>query len=290
MLDGASGRDRLDGDTEVLADHVCDLAGGDAFLSHTVQHGTRRGLLEGQAEETCRIDAVHRRPAARTVAQEAGDALLTSDADDDRDEAVVALTVDRRREPNGRGRLEKAAMELYRECGFDDTTVAEIAERAGLTERTFFRHFADKREILFAGGAELNELVVTTVASAPDAAPPLDASVAGIEAGGAMLQERHGRHFARQRQRIIDASPELRERELHKLAAMAAAVSRALRDRGVGEPGATILGEIAIAIFRISFARWVAESSGPDLTDLIRDALAELRALAAAEPLASARE
>src|SRR6516164_1099790 len=103
VLDGASGRDRLDGDTEVLADHLCDLAGGDAFLSHTVQHRTRRRLLEGQAEETCRIDAVHRGPAARTVAQEAGDALLTSDADDDRDEAVVALTVDRRREPNGRG-------------------------------------------------------------------------------------------------------------------------------------------------------------------------------------------
>ena len=103
MLDGASGRDRLDGDTEVLADHVCDLAGGDAFLSHTVQHGTRRRPLEGQAEETCRIDTVHRRPAARTVAQEAGDAPLTSDADNDRDEAVVALTVDRRREPNGRG-------------------------------------------------------------------------------------------------------------------------------------------------------------------------------------------
>src|SRR6202521_6404569 len=93
-------------------------------------------------------------------------------------------------EPNARGRLEPAAMELYRERGFDHTTVAQIAERAGLTERTFFRHFADKREILFAGGTELQELVVAAVASAPRSATPLEAAAAGIEAAGAMLGER----------------------------------------------------------------------------------------------------
>jgi AcrR family transcriptional regulator len=188
-------------------------------------------------------------------------------------------------EPDPRGRLEKAAMELYRERGYENTTVAQIAERAGLTERTFFRHFADKREILFAGGAQLQELTVSAIASAPARATPLEAAVIGIEAAGAMLEERRGRRFARQRQAIIAASPELRERELHKLAAMAAGVAEALRERGVGDPGAGILGELVIAIFRISFERWVAESSGPGLTELMRESLAELRGLTAGQPL-----
>src|SRR5579871_4962676 len=156
-------------------------------------------------------------------------------------------------EPDAGGRLARAAMELFGEHGYDQTTVAQIAERAGLTERTFFRHFADKREILFAGGTELQDLVVAAVASAPASASPLEAAVAGIEAAGAMLEERRGRRFARQRQRIIASSPELQERELHKLAAMAAGVSEALRERGAGEPGASILGEVAVAIFRIAF-------------------------------------
>ena len=191
-------------------------------------------------------------------------------------------------EPNARGRLEKAAMELFRERGFDQTTVAQIAERAGLTERTFFRHFADKREILFAGATELHELVVAAVASAPDSATPLQAAIAGIEAAGAMLEERRGRGFARQRQTIVAGSPELRERELNKLAAMAQGISEALRERGVGDPGASILGEVAIAIFRTSFERWVGESSGQELTELMHMSLAELRVLTAGQPLAGA--
>jgi AcrR family transcriptional regulator len=184
-------------------------------------------------------------------------------------------------EPDARGRLERAAMQLYRERGFDQATVAQIAERAGLTERTFFRHFADKREILFAGGAALQELVVDAVASAPDSATPLEAAAAGIRAAGSMLETRRGRRFARERQRIIASSPELRERELHKLSAMATGVSDALRERGVSNPGASIVGELAVAIFRISFERWVAERSGPDLTELIQEALNELPALTA---------
>jgi AcrR family transcriptional regulator len=198
---------------------------------------------------------------------------------------IDTMFVMTRWEPNARGRLEQAAMELYRERGFEQTTVAQIAQRAGLTERTFFRHFADKREILFAGGTELNDLVTGAVASAPGSATPLEAAFAGIEAAGTMLEERRGRRFARQRQAIIAASPELRERELHKLASMATGLAEALRERGVGDPGASILGEIAIAIFRISFERWVLESSGPDLRELMRESLRELRALTAGEPL-----
>ena len=102
-------------------------------------------------------------------------------------------------EPDARGRLEQAALELYGERGFEQTTVAEIAERAGLTERTFFRHFADKREVLFGGAGVLEELLVSTVADAPESAAPIDAVAAALEAAGAVLQER--RELARQRAR-----------------------------------------------------------------------------------------
>ena len=138
-------------------------------------------------------------------------------------------------EPDSRGRLEQAALALYGERGFDNTTVAEIAERAGLTERTFFRHFADKREVLFGGAATFEELLVSTVAGAPDSAAPLDAVIAALEAAGTVLQRR--RSTARQRHAVITANVELQERELIKLAALAAALADALRRRGVEGAG-----------------------------------------------------
>src|ERR1700683_5575199 len=101
-------------------------------------------------------------------------------------------------EPNARGRLEQAAMELYTERGFEQTTVVEIAKRAGLTERTFFRHFADKREVLFWGAASLQELLVSSVSSAPADVAPIEVVAAALEAVGDVLQER--REAARQRQ------------------------------------------------------------------------------------------
>src|SRR5438876_4781774 len=104
-------------------------------------------------------------------------------------------------EPDARSRLEQAALKLYVERGFEQTTVAEIARQAGLTERTFFRHFADKREVLFWGAGALQELVASSVAGAPDSAPPIAAVAAGLEAAGAVLQER--REFARRRQSVI---------------------------------------------------------------------------------------
>src|SRR6266446_4741412 len=113
--------------------------------------------------------------------------------------------------PDARGRLAQAALELYGERGFDQTTVAEIADRAGLTERTFFRHFADKREVLFWGQGALRELLVSTVASAPESAAPIDAVAAALQAAGAVLQER--RDGARQRRAVIAANAELQEHE-----------------------------------------------------------------------------
>jgi len=182
-------------------------------------------------------------------------------------------------EPDARGRLEHAALELYIERGFEQTTVAEIAQRAGLTERTFFRHFTDKREVLFRGAASLQELLVNTIASAPDASAPLDAVSIALDAAGALLQER--RESARQRQTVISANPELQERELIKLASLASALAGALRRRGVTEPGASLTAEAGVAVFKIAFERWIAEGDQGDLPQLMRDSLHELRVVTA---------
>jgi AcrR family transcriptional regulator len=185
-------------------------------------------------------------------------------------------------QPNARGRLEQAAMELYRERGFEPTTVAEIAARAGLTERTFFRHFADKRDVLFGGAHALEELMVSAVTGAPESATPIEAVAAGLAAAASLLGER--RQFARQRQSIIAASPELREREVMKLASLSSALAAALRGRGVQASSASLTAEIATAVFRIAFERWVQAGSKQDLSELMHETLGELTALTAAAP------
>jgi AcrR family transcriptional regulator len=182
-------------------------------------------------------------------------------------------------EPNARGRLERAALELYVERGFEQTTVADIAERAGLTERTFFRYFADKREVLFAGAGALQELLVSAVAGAPDSVAPIEAVAAALEAAGARLQER--RDYSRQRQAVIAANPGLQERELIKLASLASALADALRQRGVADPAASLTAEAGIAVFKIAFERWVSEAGQPELPQLIRESFDELKAVTA---------
>ncbi len=183
-------------------------------------------------------------------------------------------------EPDARGRLAEAAFALYAERGFEQTTVAEIAARAGLTERTFFRHFADKREVLFAGSSDLQDLLVRTLVATPGEMAPIDAVAVALAAVGGLLQER--REHARRRQSIIAANAELQERELVKLASLATALAERLRDRGVAEPTASLAAEAGIAVFRIAFERWVA---GPDermLTEHISESLCELRVVTAA--------
>jgi len=181
-------------------------------------------------------------------------------------------------EPDARGRLAKAAMALYAEQGFDQTTVAEIAARAGLTERTFFRHFADKREVLFAGSAELQKLLVAAVASAPTSAAPIDAVTAALMAAGDVFNDER-RNYARERRRVIVANAELRERELIKMASLASAIAEALQRRGVSEPAASLAAEAGIAVFRVTFERWVDEAGDQDWRALVRGSLEELRVL-----------
>jgi AcrR family transcriptional regulator len=170
-------------------------------------------------------------------------------------------------------------MELYGERGFEQTTVAEIAARAGLTERTFFRHFADKREVLFWGAAALQELLVSAVASAPESAAPIDAVAGALAAAGALLQER--RDGARQRHAIIVANAELQERELIKMATLAAALADTLRQRGVSDPAASLAAEAGIAVFKIAFECWIADPAQRDLSQIMQESLTELKAVTA---------
>jgi AcrR family transcriptional regulator len=183
-------------------------------------------------------------------------------------------------EPDARGRLQQAAVELYVERGFEQTTVAEIAQRAGLTERTFFRHFADKREVLFWGASALQELFVTKVAGAPEATTPLDAVGVALSAAAEVLQERPD--YSRERQAVIDANPGLQERELIKMASLGAATAEALRRRGVAEPAASLTAEAGIAVFKVAFERWIRDPGRQEFTALIQDSLAELRAVMSA--------
>jgi AcrR family transcriptional regulator len=180
-------------------------------------------------------------------------------------------------EPDSPKRLQAAALELFAERGFDRTTVADIAERAGVTERTFFRHFDDKREALFVGSELLVDAMRGAVAAAPPDAAPIEAVGAALAAAADLLDADPAR--ARRRHAVIAASAELRERELVKLATLAAALAEALRRRGVAASPATIAAEAGIAAFRIGFERWVTggEARLPDVLDAV---LAELRAVA----------
>jgi AcrR family transcriptional regulator len=170
-------------------------------------------------------------------------------------------------------------MELYVERGFERTTVAEIAGRAGVTERTFFRHFADKREVLFSGSDALRNLLVERVADAPKDATPIRAVGAALEAAGAVIQERG--QWSRRRQAVITANAELRERELIKLASLATALAESLQRRGVKPPAASLTAEAGIAAFKVAFERWVQQPSKRNLPRLIRQSLEELRAVTA---------
>ena len=182
-------------------------------------------------------------------------------------------------EPNARDRLAEAALELYFERGFDNTTVAEIAERAGLTERTFFRHFTDKREVLFAGSSVLVDLLAERVASAPPTAAPIDAVTAALQAAGAVLQERGA--WAQRRQQVITANAELRERELIKMTLLVTTMADALRARGVTDPAASLTAEAGVAAFRVAFEHWVAQPTKKNLPRLIADSMKQLRAVTA---------
>jgi len=170
-------------------------------------------------------------------------------------------------------------MELYAERGYEQTTVAEIAQRAGLTARTFFRYFADKREVLFHGSEALGEQLDTVLAAARASATPL-AAVA--EALGAVAETiGQDRDFSRRRQAIISANAELQERELIKLAGWSAAMTEGLVRRGVDEPTASLAAQTGTAAFRVAFERWLADPGARSLAETLRDSFDQLSAVIA---------
>jgi AcrR family transcriptional regulator len=182
-------------------------------------------------------------------------------------------------EPGSAGRLQEAALALYAAQGFEQTTAAQIAARAGVTERTFFRHFTDKREVIFGGSALLQERIVAGVGGAPATDGPLAAVGRGLDLAAVMLGE-FRRDLVRRRQAVIAANPELRERELAKLADYAAEVAAALRRRGVDPIQATLAAEAGMTLLRVALQQWAEGDDGPDLAVVMRDSVAELRAMA----------
>lgn len=185
--------------------------------------------------------------------------------------------------PDAAGRLSRAALELYEERGFEDTMVAEIAERAGLTKRTFFRHFPDKREVLFPLSARIHQVIVDAMAAAPADLSPLAVVLEGYGAAVDMVNTGHA--HARRRRAVIVANPELRERELTKFAATSAAVTEALRERGVAPRAAFLTAAAGAAAWRDARECWIEGPETQDLHALLRESVEELR-VAVAAPLA----
>jgi AcrR family transcriptional regulator len=182
-------------------------------------------------------------------------------------------------EPGTKGRLAQAALEQFATRGFEQTTAAEIAESVGLTERTFFRHFADKREVLFDGQELFLQAFVSGAAAAPAGAPPMDVMASALESAAAFFTDDR-REFSRARQAVIDANPALQERERHKAAALATVLRDALLAREITDPTATLAAESAATVFHVAFQQWVRDGEERSLTDITTAVLGELRAIA----------
>jgi AcrR family transcriptional regulator len=182
-------------------------------------------------------------------------------------------------EPDAQGRLVLAALELFAQRGYDQTTVVDVAERAGVTERTFFRYFTDKREVLFGAGHVWQDQIIAGIEDADPSLAPLDVVVAGLVAGASLLDE--GRAFALRRAAVLAATPSLQERELLKMTKLAEAITLTLGKRGVGDFDAQLAAETGVATFRVAFGRWIADASADlSLGEHIAEAASALRALA----------
>lgn len=178
--------------------------------------------------------------------------------------------------PDARERFVSAALHLFSEQGYDETTVAQIADRAGLTRSTFFRHFTDKREVLAAGQETLSALFAEGITTASADATPLAAVAAGLASAAAAMTP-FNRELGPRLEAVIATSSELQERAVLKKVGMAAAMSEALRNRGVSEPVAATAAELGVLAFKEAFAAW-SSGEGEELAPLTAAALDRLRA------------
>ena len=183
-------------------------------------------------------------------------------------------------EPGARERLVVAAVDLFTEQGYDATTVAQIAERAGLTRSTFFRHFSDKRELLVAGQGTLSALLADGISEAPADATPLEAVAAGLERASTAMGPAN-RDLGPRIQAAVAASTELQERDALKSVGMAAAMTDALVARGVPDATAHLAAELGVLAFKRGYARW-SDGDRDEAAGLAEHALAALQDLRAA--------
>ncbi|MFZ7088426.1 TetR/AcrR family transcriptional regulator [Curtobacterium sp. RRHDQ10] len=183
-------------------------------------------------------------------------------------------------QPDARGRLLRAAIDLFAEQGYDATTTAQIAARAGLTKTTFFRHFPDKREVLFFGQPVLVDLARTAARTAPSDGTPMDAVLAAVDAMTATAFDEQ-REYAPRLQEVVAANIELRERAVFKQAVIARAIADGLAERGVAEPTASLAADLGARAYHDGFDRWIEPGNTTGLPALARAALDELRAAAA---------
>ena len=185
-------------------------------------------------------------------------------------------------EPGARERLVVAAVDLFAEQGYDATTVAQIAERAGVTKSTFFRYFPDKRELLVAGQQMLSRLLAEGIAEAPVSASPLEAVAAGLERASSAMGQMN-RELGPRLKAAVAASAELQERDALKSVGLAAAMTTALIARGVPGPTAHLAGELGVLAFKRGYAEWSRgdRHAEDELAQCTLAALDELRAATA---------
>jgi AcrR family transcriptional regulator len=183
-------------------------------------------------------------------------------------------------EPKARERLVEAALALFEARGYGETAVADIAARAGLTERTFYNCFSDKREVLFFGAEKLEAFLVESVATAPASESAMEVVAAALEAVARASDAQPGfADFARRRHALLHIQAELLERELTKLASLGAAMTDALRRRGASASQARLAAEVGIAVFKVAFQRCMSDRKRRKLALHFRDAMAELATL-----------
>jgi AcrR family transcriptional regulator len=178
--------------------------------------------------------------------------------------------------PDARERLKLAALELFAEQGFAATTVPEITARAGLTTRTFFRHFADKREVLFADDAEVPAFAAQLMAEAPASAEPMTLILEGLRTVAETRFEPR-KAALRERRALVGSDEGLRERELRKRAALSEAVRAGFLARGLDSARAALLAETCVTLMTVAVAEWLDRDDDRKLYDIMLDALAALR-------------
>jgi AcrR family transcriptional regulator len=183
-------------------------------------------------------------------------------------------------QPGARDRLLASAVRLFSEQGFEQTTVSEIADAAGVTDRTFFRHFSDKREVLFSGQADFERIFTDAVVDAPPGTSAHEL-IRAVMVGADSFFTSERRSWSVTRSAVIAAEPSLQERELLKLAKLKVALAAAFGERGVGSPAAELAAETAVGVFHLAFAQWVRPEETRSLPAIADELLGAMRPLLA---------